>query len=71
VKNSDNLSELDKNQKAKDFFNTLNSVNRYAILFRIQTAKKLETRSSRIQKFIEMLSQHQEFKQANLDKHAI
>jgi uncharacterized protein YdeI (YjbR/CyaY-like superfamily) len=52
-------SELDKNQKAKDFFNTLNSVNRYAILFRIQTAKKAETRSARIQKFIEMLSQHQ------------
>jgi uncharacterized protein YdeI (YjbR/CyaY-like superfamily) len=52
-------SELDKNQKAKDFFNTLDSGNRYAILFRIQTAKKAETRSARIQKFIEMLSQHQ------------
>ncbi len=52
-------SELDKNQKAKDFFNTLNSVNRYAILFRIQTAKRTETRSARIQKFIEMLAQHQ------------
>ncbi len=34
-------SELDKNQKAKEFFSTLNSVNRYAILFRIQTAKKV------------------------------
>jgi uncharacterized protein YdeI (YjbR/CyaY-like superfamily) len=52
-------SELDKNQKAKDFFNTLNSVNRYAILFRIQTAKRTETRSARIQKFIEMLAQQQ------------
>jgi uncharacterized protein YdeI (YjbR/CyaY-like superfamily) len=52
-------SELDKNQKAKDFFNTLDSSNRYAILFRIHTAKKAETRSSRIQKFVEMLSQHQ------------
>lgn len=51
--------ELDKNQKAKDFFNTLNSANRYAFLFRIHTAKKPETRSARIQKFIEMLSQHQ------------
>src|SRR5690348_14988649 len=47
--------ELDKNQKAKEFFATLNSVNRYAILFRIQTAKKPETRSARISKFIEML----------------
>lgn len=51
--------ELDKNQKAKDFFSTLDSRNRYAILFRIQTAKKLETRSARIQKFIEMLAKNQ------------
>jgi len=33
--------ELD-NQKAQEFFTTLNSINRYAILFRIQTAKKKE-----------------------------
>ena len=52
-------SELDKNQKAKDFFSTLNSINRYAILYRIQTAKKSETRSARIQKFIEMLSKNE------------
>jgi uncharacterized protein YdeI (YjbR/CyaY-like superfamily) len=51
--------KLDKNQKAKTFFATLNSVNRYAILYRIQTAKKPETRAARIQKFIEMLSKHQ------------
>ena len=46
---------LDKNEKAKVFFATLNSVNRYAILFRIQTAKKAETRAKRIQQFVEML----------------
>jgi uncharacterized protein YdeI (YjbR/CyaY-like superfamily) len=46
---------LDKNKKAKAFFSTLNSVNRYAILFRIQTAKKAETRAKRIQQFMEML----------------
>ena len=51
--------ELDKNQRAKEFFSTLDSANRYAVLFRIQTAKKPETRSARIQKFIEMLAQHQ------------
>ena len=51
--------ELDKNQKAKEFFSTLDSSNRYAVLFRIQTAKKPETRSARIQKYIEMLSRHQ------------
>ncbi|MDQ2904502.1 MAG: YdeI/OmpD-associated family protein [Chloroflexota bacterium] len=52
-------SELDKNQPASDFFSTLNSVNRYAILFRIQTARKPETRAARIQKFIEMLANGQ------------
>ncbi len=47
--------ELDAHPKAKEFFATLKSVNRYAILFRIQTAKKAETRAKRIQQFIEML----------------
>lgn len=51
--------ELDKNQEAQDFFNTLNSVNRYAILYRIQTAKKPETRAALIQKYVSMLSNHQ------------
>jgi len=51
--------ELDKNQEAQDFFNTLNSVNRYAILRRIQIAKKPETRAALIQKYVEMLSNHQ------------
>jgi len=46
---------LDKSKKAKEFFATLNSVNRYAILFRIQTAKKAETRLKRIQQFVGML----------------
>lgn len=49
-------SELDKNRKAKDFFGTLNSVNRYAILYRIQAAKKPDTRAARIKKFIDMLA---------------
>ena len=51
--------ELDKNQEAQDFFNTLNSVNRYAILWRIQIAKKPETRAALIRKYVEMLSNHQ------------
>lgn len=46
---------LDKNAKAKAFFDTLNSVNWYAILFRIHNAKKAETRAKRIQQFVEML----------------
>jgi len=52
-------SELDKNPQAKEFFGTLNSANRYAILYRLQTAKRLETRTARIQKFIEMLARNE------------
>ena len=48
-------AELDKRPKAKAFFGTLNSVNRYAILFRLQTAKKAETREKRLKQFVEML----------------
>ena len=47
---------LDKNAKAKKFFATLDKVNRYAILFRLQTAAKAETRAKRLQQFIEMLA---------------
>ncbi len=50
---------LDKNPKAKAFFATLDSQNRYAVLFRIHTAKKAETRIRRIEKFVGMLSKHQ------------
>jgi uncharacterized protein YdeI (YjbR/CyaY-like superfamily) len=46
---------LDRNAKAKRFFATLNSTNRYAILFRVQTAKKAETRAKRIEQFVQML----------------
>ena len=50
---------LDENTKAKAFFVTLKSANRYAILFRIQTAKKAETRAKRIAQFIAMLEKHE------------
>jgi uncharacterized protein YdeI (YjbR/CyaY-like superfamily) len=52
----DFLAELDKNPKAKEFFGTLNKADVYAFSWRIQTAKKPETRKARIEKFIEMLS---------------
>ncbi len=52
-------AELDRHPKAKTFFDTLNSANRYAILWRIQTAKKAETRAKRIGQFIRMLEQHE------------
>lgn len=46
---------LAANPKAEKFFATLNSQNRYAILFRVQNAKKPETRARKIAQFIEML----------------
>jgi len=52
-------SALNQNKKAKVFFATLNSVNRYAILFRIHNVKKAETRARRIKQFIEMLEKNE------------
>ncbi len=52
-------AELNKNPEAKAFFDTLNKTNRFAIYFRITTAKKSETRRARIEKFIEMLTRHE------------
>lgn len=46
---------LDANPKAQDFFSTLNSANRYAMLYRLHTSKKPETRAALLQKLIEML----------------
>ena len=52
-------SALNKNKKAKAFFDTLKSSERYSFLFRIHTAKKAETRAKLIQKFVEMLEKHE------------
>jgi uncharacterized protein YdeI (YjbR/CyaY-like superfamily) len=51
--------ELDGNPKAKAFFATLDSANRYAILYRLQDAKKPETRARRLAKYIAMLSERE------------
>ena len=56
---ADLQEELDNNEAAQAFFDTLDSVNRYAILFRIQTAKKPETRARRIEQFVQMLARHE------------
>lgn len=48
-------AQLDEHPEAQEFFNTLNSQNRYAILYRIQDAKRPETRVRRIENFVEML----------------
>lgn len=45
---------LDASPEAKAFFATLSSANRFAILFRVQDAKRAETRARRIEKFVAM-----------------
>lgn len=47
--------ELDARPNAKAFFGELNSQNRYAILYRLQDAKRPETRARRLAKFVAML----------------
>ncbi|MCP1308652.1 YdeI/OmpD-associated family protein [Paenibacillus tyrfis] len=48
-------SELNRNPQAKAFFESLDKQNRFAVLFRIHSAKKAETRAKRIQQFVAML----------------
>ncbi|HEV8579173.1 MAG TPA: YdeI/OmpD-associated family protein [Thermoanaerobaculia bacterium] len=48
-------AQLDRRPQAKAFFATLNSANRYAVLWRVQTAKKAETRARRIEQLVGML----------------
>jgi uncharacterized protein YdeI (YjbR/CyaY-like superfamily) len=57
----DFLKELSKNKRAKAFLETLNRANTYAIVWRLQTAKKPETRASRMKAIIEMLSRREKF----------
>ena len=46
---------LDASPRAREFFAVLDGANRYAVLFRIQTAKKAETRARKIRELVEML----------------
>jgi uncharacterized protein YdeI (YjbR/CyaY-like superfamily) len=47
---------LAKNARAAAFFRKLDARNRYAVLWRVQTAKKSETRQKRIAAFVAMLA---------------
>jgi uncharacterized protein YdeI (YjbR/CyaY-like superfamily) len=53
-------SELEHKPAALAFFQTLNSVNRYAIIYRVGEAKRPETRARRIAKFVAMLEAHEQ-----------
>lgn len=48
--------ELERNDAAKRSFATLDATNRYAILHRIETAGKPETRAARVRKYTDMLA---------------
>ena len=48
---------LDNSPKAQAFFESLDGRNRYAILYRVQDAKKPETRARRIETYVAMLSE--------------
>ena len=52
----DLLAALEAEPKAKAFFATINAANRYAVLWRIQTAVKAETRARRIAQLVDMLA---------------
>ena len=50
---------LDASPRATEFFTVLDSANRYAMLFRIQTVKKAETRTRKIGEFVGMLERNE------------
>ena len=57
----DFLQQLSKNKKAKTFFDGLNKANLYAIAWRLQTAKKPETREKRLKEILVMMSEEKKF----------
>lgn len=57
----DFLNKLNKNKKALAFFKSLSSANKYSIAWRLQTAKKPETREKRMVQILEMLSKEEKF----------
>ncbi len=55
------VKELARNSRAKQFFSTLNKANLYAIAYRLQTAKRPETRLKRMKLIVEMLARGDKF----------
>ena len=54
----DLTAALERNRRARAFFETLDAANRYAILYRVATAKRPETRTRRIATFVAMCAAH-------------
>ena len=55
------VRELARNAKAKQFYATLNRANLYSIAYRLQTAKRPETKIKRIKLIIDMLARGEKF----------
>ena len=56
---ADLIAAFARNARARAFFEGLDGANRYAILYRVQTAKKPETRAERITRFVAMCARHE------------
>ena len=50
---------LDASPRAREFFAALDGANRYAVLFRVQTVKRAETRIRKIREFVAMLERNE------------
>jgi uncharacterized protein YdeI (YjbR/CyaY-like superfamily) len=57
----DLVAALDKNKAARTFFATLNKTNRYAVIWRVGTARTEATRARRIAQIVEMLARGETF----------
>ena len=57
----DFVKALARNAKAKKFYATLNKTNLYAIAYRLQTAKREETKIKRMKLIVEMLARGEKF----------
>src|ERR1044071_1960465 len=57
----DFLQALEKNPKAKAFYVTLNKTNLFSISYRLQTAKREETKQKRIKEIVAMLARGEKF----------
>ncbi len=53
---ADLQAALDREPAAREFFERLDRANRYAMLYRVEDAKKPETRVRRIEQFVAMLA---------------
>jgi uncharacterized protein YdeI (YjbR/CyaY-like superfamily) len=56
---SDLVAALAARPAAAAFFATLDAANRYAVLFRVHTAKRPKTRADRIRRFVDMLARRE------------